>query len=152
MKNEVLDAILAEYDDPKYQPNKDGTTHCNQFIHAVLVRLGYLGFGSLIPLADDMLTLMNGSPAFHRILDQQEAIRLANTGACIIAGLTSKQLGESHGHVVFLRPGAAEYSTTWKDDAPRGVSIGSAQATFVGKKLSWAFKKKPEYYALVSTL
>lgn len=148
----VLDALCEAYDNPKFKAEPDGKTHCDATVDYVLQKFGCDLFKADEIMADDIVRTMRNSQKFQRLPGSQAAQEWANKGTLVIAGLTSKDMGVSHGHVAFVRPGVMEFSTTWKKNAPKAMSNGSVEATTISGRMSKVFRKEPDYFALVSTL
>jgi hypothetical protein len=145
----LMDAISEAYDNPELRQSADGSTHCNASVAYILSKFGITKYlpQSLAWVANSMIDDMRKDPYFKIVNGSRDAQRLANKGVLIIAGLKA----EPHGHVAVLRPGVPEWSATWKCFAPKGMSVGSEAATFIAKKMSWAFRKEPQYFMLRQT-
>lgn len=125
------------------------TTYCNLAVRAVFEAFGYHGFDGMN--ADQMMVFIHASKDFliKPIADCQA---LANEGALVVAGLTSTQLKQTHGHVMTLTPGVEDYSGHWDKKAPVGLSIGRRAICFRSKGINWAFVPEPECFVWVPTL
>lgn len=148
----LIDGICEAYDNPEWKAKADGTTYCNFATDHIARKCGYDGLSVAVEvrplLANDQIDLMVGSDKWLKVDDAIKAQGYANAGALVIAGV--KRSG--HGHVAVLRPGKEEHSGLWRGKAPKGMSVGSYKATFIGKKLSWAFREPPKYFVLKSTI
>ncbi len=154
MKNK--DLLIATQDQVwnsgAYMPKEtDGeeVTYCNLAVQAVFEAFGFKGFDGLN--ADQILIYVKTSTDFliKPIADGQW---LVNEGTILIAGLSSHQLGQSHGHVCTLTPGLEDYSGHWDKRAPVCLSIGRKAICFRSKGVNWAFVPEPEIYAWVPSL
>ncbi len=153
----LIDAILDTYDRIDFRPNPDGTTHCNQAVDAIANKLGYTALAG--KTADEIVAFLSGSPEWSEV-PFEAAQDKANQGSFLIAGLDSKALNQSHGHVVVIRPGKPNFSGKW-GPCPRIVNVGAhnfiarAQAGALTNQpvgLNEAFIPLPKIYILRSTL
>jgi hypothetical protein len=143
----LMDVLCETYDDPALREEVSGVTHCDAAVGYILAKCGFKDYLPDRWTANLMVEDMRVNQLFKRINGSRDAQRLANKGVLVVAGLQI----QPHGHVAVLRPGVPEWSNTWGRLAPKGMSVGAETATFIGKKLSWAFRKEPEYFALRST-
>ena len=142
----LIDAISEVYDNTDLRA-KDGVTHCDAAVGYILAKFGVKKYLPDSWMANTIIDDLAKNPIFKPVNGSKDAQRLANKGAVVIAGLKA----DPHGHVAVVRPGVAEWSNSWRRLAPKGMSIGSEAATFIGKKLSWAFPKEPQYFLLRET-
>lgn len=139
----LLDAMCEAYD--IYQTPKDVTgdgkpeTFCNLAVQHVCGRMGYEKFKGLV--ANQMIDFMRRSFDWEKI-EMSRAQELTNGGRLVLAG----QQAQGHGHVAVIRPGVAEFSGSWNEKAPKACNVGAT--SFIGKRLSFAFKQKPEFWVL----
>lgn len=135
-----------------FLPNdSDGAeiTYCNLATDAVFKAFNYSAFSGM--LADQMMAYVKTSKDF--LIKPMAGIQeLVNEGTLIVAGLTAEQLGQSHGHICTLTPGAEDYSGHWNLKTPQCLSIGRKAICFRSKGVNWAFVPQPEFYAWVPTL
>lgn len=117
----LIDAILDAYDRLDFRPNPDGTTHCNQAVNAVAQAYGYKAIEGMT--ADQIVAFLTSNSDWSEV-PMEKAQDMANAGSLLIAGLDSKGLGQSHGHVVIIRPGKASFSGKW-GSVPRVLNIGA---------------------------
>ena len=143
----LIDAICEAYDNPAWRQGKDGTTHCDAVVGYVLAKFGVTDYLTDEWTANMMIDDMVKNPIFKPVNGSKEAQRLANRGDVVVAGIKANP----HGHVAIVRPGMSEWSNSWRRLAPKGMSVGSEVATFIGKKLSWAFRSEPLYFLVRST-
>ncbi len=125
------------------------TTYCNMAVNAVLAPMGCTILQGMT--ADQMVTFMRTSKDFL-IKPMADCQFLTNLGTVIVAGLTSAQLKQGHGHVATLTPGVEDYSGHWDKKAPVCLSIGRKAICFRSKGVNWAFVPEPEFYAWVPSL
>jgi hypothetical protein len=142
----LLDAICEAYDNLDLRAG-NGKTHCDASVGYILAKFGVKKYLPDEWTANKIIDDLRKNPVFKKVNGSKEAQRLANKGSLVIAGLQA----EPNGHVAVVRPGIPEWSNSWRRLAPKGMSIGSVEATFIAKKLSWAFKKEPEYFLLRET-
>lgn len=142
----LIDAICEAYDNPDYRASK-GATHCDASVGYILSKFGVKKYLPDEWTANLIIDDLRKNPVFKTVNGSKEAQRLANKGSVVIAGIQENP----HGHVAVLRPGIPEWSNNWRRLAPKGMSVGSDEATFIGRKLSFAFKKEPEYFLLMET-
>jgi hypothetical protein len=154
----LFDAICDAYDRNDFKPNSDGSTHCNQAVQAIAAAaFTYNGFRGMN--ADQMMTFLVGNQDWLPIAMEQ-AQDQANNGSLVVAGLTSTELGQGHGHVVVIRPGLTVDSGKW-GMVPRCVNIGASD--FIARAqtgpitgspvgVNDAFIPKPKFYVLRSSL
>lgn len=145
----VQDSVWAS---GAYMPTYDASgevTHCNGAVNAVLGAYDYKRMSGMV--ADEMMAFLRTSGDFRAILMVDAQFR-TNMGTVVVAGLDSKQLGQSHGHVCTLTPGEAEWSGHWNAKAPVCLSLGRKGICFRSKGVNWAFVGVPEFYAWVPTL
>lgn len=115
----LIDSILDTYDNRDLQPH-DGVTFCNLAVMFVATAMGCKGFAGLT--ADQIIEMMESSDCFSDV-PFEKAQEMANQGSLLIAGLSSKELNQEHGHVVVIRPGKTCYSGKW-GPTPRCLNIG----------------------------
>lgn len=135
------------WDSQAFMPTYDNgleTTYCNMAVRAVFSAFKYRGFDGMT--ADEIMAFVRQSQNFAR-QKLEDGQFLANTGVLVIAGLTSAQLGQPHGHVCTLTPGVAEWSGHWDAKAPACFSIGKKEICFRSKGVNWAFVPVPELWA-----
>lgn len=123
MKNLIglFEAVCETYDRIDFKPSPDGSTHCNQAIHAVAQKLGC---DDLAGLTADEIVAFLGTSSDWQLIDMSAAQAYANQGSLVIAGLSSTDLKQSHGHVVVIRPGIPCDSGKW-GSVPRCLNIGA---------------------------
>ncbi len=145
------------WDSGAYLPKEaDGEeiTYCNLAVLAVLNAYGDHTLDDLH--ADDMMLFLQQSKKDPTMLWIPKPIGdcqlLASEGTIIVAGLTSRQLGQSHGHVCTLTPGEEDFSGHWNKKTPKCLSIGRKAICFRSKGVNWAFVPEPEFYAWVPSL
>lgn len=133
---------------PTYQ-NGVETTYCNLAVQNVFSVYGYHKMDGMT--ADQMMVFIRSSQDFKRqkIDDCQFA---ANMWTVIVAGMDGQQLGQGHGHVCTLTPGAAEWSGHWNAPAPQCLSIGRLAICARSKGINWAFVPEPELWAWIPSL
>jgi len=148
----LIDGICEAYDNLEWKADQNGTTYCNFAMDHIARKCGYNGLSVAVEvrplLANDQIDLMLSSDEWLKVDEAIKAQSYANAGALVIAGLKLPV----HGHVAVLRPGKVEHSGLWRGKAPKGMSVGSFKATFIGKKLSWAFREPPKYFVLKATI
>lgn len=153
----LIDAILDTYDRADLQPLADGTTFCNLAVDSVAKAMGYTQLGS--KTADQIVMFLDGSAEWSET-PFAKAQDLANQGSLLIAGLTSTQMGQAHGHVCIIRPGKVVYSGKW-GFSPRCLNIGSENFIARAKRgpltnqpagLNESFRDLPKIWVLRSTL
>lgn len=154
MKNpDKLEAVQDEiWDCGEFLPKEeDGqeVTYCNLGVQAVFNAFGYKGLDG--KSADEIMAFMKSSKDFL-VKPMQDCQFFVNEGTIIVAGLTAAQLGQSHGHVCTLTPGAEDYSGHWDKKVPVCLSIGRKEICFRLKGVNWAFVPEPEFYAWAPTL
>lgn len=155
----LIDAICDAYDNQAFIPLADGTTFCNQGVTYVAEAMGYKGFTD--KNADEIVELLSSSDDWS-LVPMEKAQELANQGSFLISGLDSKTLGQSHGHVVVIRPGKTVYSGKWATNlCPRVLNIGSENFISRAKKgpltnqpcgLNESFQPLPKIWAWRPTL
>lgn len=116
----LIDAICDAYDRNDYKPNSDGTTHCNQAVNSIAMAMGCAEFTGMN--ADQIVEHIKSSDKWSSV-PIEKTQDMANQGSLLVAGLSSQELGESHGHVVIIRPGKTCQSGKW-GATPRCVNIG----------------------------
>lgn len=154
----LIDAILDAYDNQAFLPNPvTGVTHCNQAVTSVCDAMGYLGLGGLT--ADEIIGKIQNNPDWS-LVPIDKAQEFANQGSLLIAGLTSDELKQGHGHVVIIRPGKEVYSGKW-GKCPRVLNVGIENFVARAKKgpltnqpcgLNESFVDLPKIWVLRSTL
>lgn len=133
----LIDAILDAYDRIDFRPAPDGTTHCNQAVDSVCQAFGYKYLLDLT--ADQIIEKITGNSEWSEI-PVEKAQDMANEGSLLIAGLDSKALGQSHGHVVIIRPGKAVFSGKW-GSVPRVLNVGAHN--FIARAPNGAMTNQP---------
>lgn len=123
----LFEAICDTYDRVDFLSAADGTTHCNQACAAVAELLGCKDLTDRT--ADGIVEHLAVNPGWSAV-SMEEAQERANEGSLVIAGLDSKALNQSHGHVVVIRPGIVCYSGKWGKTA-RCMNFG--QEVFLGR-------------------
>ncbi len=153
----LIDAICEAYDNQAFTPLPDGTTFCNQGVNYVAEAMGCKDFAG--KNADEIVSFISASDNWS-LVPIEKAQELANQGSLLISGLDSKSLGQSHGHVVVIRPGKAVYSGKW-GLAPRVLNIGSENFLARAKKgpltnqsagLNESFQPLPKIWAWRNSL
>lgn len=128
----LIDAICDAYDNHSFIPLPDGTTFCNQGVTYVADAMGCKDFAG--KNADEIVAFISSSDEWSTV-PLEKAQDLANRGSLLISGLDSKALGQSHGHVVVLRPGKPVYSGKWNtNQCPRVLNIGAENFLARAKK------------------
>jgi len=117
----LIDACCDVYDRMDLKPKPDGSTFCNEAVNVVATAMGFTGFENR--MADEIMDIMANSPDWSNV-PMEKAQDMANQGSLLIAGLTSKELGQDHGHVVTVRPGKMIFSGKW-GLVPRVINVGS---------------------------
>ncbi len=150
----LIDAICDAYDNQAFQPLADGTTFCNQGVIYVSEAMGCKDFAG--KNADEIVAFLSSDPNWS-LVPMEKAQELANAGSLLVAGLDSKTLGQSHGHVVIVRPGKPVYSGKWNTSlCPRVLNIGQENFLARAKKgpltnqpagLNEAFQPLPKIWA-----
>ena len=151
----LLDAILQAFDrfqTPTALPGGGFMTYCNMAVAKVLLTLGSheLRNPGGSPLdANQMVAAMSSSSNWQEV-QMEDAQALANSGQVVVAGMTSQQLGQDHGHVVVVRPGTAEMSEKWQGMCPKVSHVG--EKSLIGTVASWAFPGtlRPRFWQLKS--
>ena len=153
----LLDAITAAFDrwqHPTPVPGGPDQTHCNQAVGKVLMTLGSHELRNIdgTPLnADQMVEDMDAeskSGVAWTEINMEDAQGLANAGQIVVAGMSSADLGQSHGHVVVCRPGNADQSAKWSGLCPKVSHVG--ENSLIGIGAEWAFPgtKRPRFFQL----
>ena len=151
----LLDAILQAFDrfqTPTALPGGGYQTYCNMAVGKVLMTMGSLELrnpgGSPLD-ANQMVAAMSSSSNWQEV-QMEDAQALANSGQVVVAGMTSQQLGQDHGHVVVVRPGTAELSNKWGGLAPKVSHVG--EKSLIGSGAEWAFPGtlRPRFWQLKS--
>ena len=103
---------------------------CNFFVRdvAAIVHVKLPSYGT----ADDLVS----AAAFHWIsLTEVEAMKAAERGEFVIAGMSSNELNQSEGHVAVVMPGIAngfpKVASTNEGKTPWGKSMGNNPLTHV---------------------
>ncbi len=124
---ESCDRALSNQDlRPQYDKNgKLLTTHCNQGVRAIAQAMGCHELDDGEFTADLMLEVMrtNVSGRWIRVGGAEATIR-ALSGSLVVAGQTSKELGEEHGHVTVVYPVGMQASKVAGKDVPMVCNIG----------------------------
>lgn len=139
---QLLDSIHLAFSRPEYQPQPNGTTHCNQFVTEVALGCGFKGFDGL--LANQIIDFICSNNQWSEC-PMDKAQDLANEGTLIIACLKA----DPHGHVNIICPGKMKSSGRWAS-VPSVANVG--KENFIGKGLNWAFSDLPKLYAWRSSL
>ncbi len=116
----LKDACDQALDDPAFAP-AGGVTHCNQAVQLIAAIMGYSGFAGL--LADQIVALMASSPDWRAATGSEAAI-YALSGGLAVAGMSSKRLGEAHGHVAAVYPVGMGHSASLGHDVPTVANVG----------------------------
>ena len=151
----LLDAILQAFDrfqTPTALPGGGFMTYCNMSVAKVLLTLGSheLRNPGGSPLdANQMVAAMSSSSNWQEV-QMEDAQALANAGQIVVVGMTSQQLGQTHGHVVVVRPGNSELSNKWGGLAPKVSHVG--EKSLIGVGAEWAFPGtlRPRFWLLKS--
>jgi hypothetical protein len=117
----LIDSISDVYDNAGYFPTPDGSTFCNLATTAVASAMGCSDFYG--KTADEMIALMQANSDWSEV-PFEKVQDMANQGSLLIAGLDSKALNQTHGHVTVIRPGKACYSGKW-GLTPRCLNVGA---------------------------
>ncbi len=117
----LIDAICDVYDNADLRPH-DGLTYCNLSVNFVSTAMGCKSFAGLT--ADQILQRISNDGDWSDV-PGEKAQDMANQGSLLIAGLTSEELGQEHGHVVVIRPGKPCYSGKYNGPCPRCLNIGA---------------------------
>lgn len=154
----LIDAICDTYDRLDFRPKPDGTTFCNEAVHSIAsTAFNYSGFRGL--MADQIITLMGGSDWVE--IQMGDAQDYANKGSLVVAGLSSTEMKQGHGHVVIIRPGISVDSGRFDGPVPRCVNIGASNFLARGQSgamtnlpcgINEAFIPLPKFYVLRSSL
>ena len=144
---EVCDAIIA---DPSLRPIKNAQgqiieTHCNFGAIRVANSLGCHELDG--KMADDQYGVMssNSSGLWVRV-DGAAATAFALTGGLAFAAMSSKQLGEIHGHITAIYPAPMQWSGSLNKNVPVVANVGVVDAE---EKESMAFpvaRGEPDYF------
>ncbi len=132
----VVDACIKHFEDNK----KD----CNNFLKAVAKELGIKDFEDGDD-ADKIIERLEASPEGWTKLkrgDNDDAHKQAVAGNFVVAGLTSKDMSEKHGHVAVATSGEMVFSGSDQTSYPRGFwgTLGSEGKDCEG--LNYSFGKK----------
>lgn len=138
----LLDAIHAAYSHPEYAP-KEGTTHCNQFVHEVCSLMGFTGFEGM--LANQICEEIAKNVQWVEETNYERCQDLANGGTLIVVALK----GDPHGHVNVICPGKIKTSGRW-GNVPSVANVG--KENFIGRGLNWAFSSTPRLFIYRPTL
>lgn len=117
----LIEAVLDTYDRPDLRPKPDGTTFCNVAVATVAAAMGCTQLEG--KNADQIVAFLDTDPDWSDV-PMEKAQDMANQGSLLIAGLDSKALSQTHGHVVVIRPGKICYSGKW-GATPRVLNIGA---------------------------
>lgn len=141
----VLDAIIA---DPELAPktvNGVLVTHCNAGAIRAANAAGCHELDGL--MADDQYKTMDENRLGTWLKTSGEsASLLANSGGLAFAAMTSKMLGETHGHIAAVYPAPMQYSGSLNKEVPLVANVGKTDAE---EKESMAFpvsKGEPDYF------
>lgn len=131
MKNlpALIEAILDTYDDVSLFPKPNGITFCNIAVYGIAHDMGCNQLDG--KNADDIVAFISSDHDWQQV-PMEQAQGLANAGSLLIAGLSSSELGQTHGHVVVIRPGIESYSGKW-GKVPQVLNIGSTNFIARGK-------------------
>lgn len=147
MDSASLKAFLQDLTQrPKLQP-ENGVTHCNQGARETAQVCGCHEFDDMSLLADDMVQMMslNISNKWEPC-DGSTAANRAMIGGLVFAAMTSKELGEEHGHITAIFPSAMQFSGSLGHDVPLCANVGKRNGVM---KVSEAFpvsKGEPKYW------
>jgi hypothetical protein len=151
----LTDAVDEAYDNHhETQPIPGSTelrTFCNEAVFDVLQRMGsneLKDSDGKAMMADQMIDAMSRSPQTWQEIDMEAAQDFANAGRVVVAGMTSTQLAERHGHVVVCRPGLPDYSAKWQGKAPKVCHCGFHP--WIGRGAEYAFPgmQRPQFWML----
>ena len=135
----LIDAICDVYDNQSLLPHPDGTTYCNLAVTAVAEAMGCKDFAG--KTADEIVGFLATSENWSPV-PFEKAQELANQGSLLVGGLDSKTLGQSHGHIVVIRPGRTVYSGKWSTNlCPRVLNIGAEN--FLGRAKKGPLTNQP---------
>lgn len=149
----LIDAICDVYDNTAFLPKEDGTTFCNLAVSAVAEAMGCKDFVG--KTADQIVAFISTSEHWSPVPFERSQ-ELANQGSLLVAGMSSQQLGQGHGHIVVLRPGKPCYSGKWQGSAPRCLNVGKENFLARAKRgplvgmacgLNEAFRDLPKIWA-----
>jgi len=125
------------------------TTFCNEAVNAVLRPMGCTEMNGMT--ADEMVQHMRSSKTFL-IKPLDDCQFLANEGVILVAGLTSFDLKQEHGHVCTLTPGLGDFSGHWNRKTPLCLNLGGNGLCFRSRGVNYAFVHVPEIFAWVESL
>ena len=117
----LIDAICDAYDNQAFTPTPQGVTFCNMAVASIAEAIGCHDLTG--KTADEMVAYLESSSQWS-LVPLEKSQEMANNGSLLIAALDSAELGQSHGHVVVIRPGKQVYSGKW-GLCPRVLNIGS---------------------------
>lgn len=140
------------WDSGSYMPrttNGNEITFCNEAVNAVLVPMGCSEMVGM--MADEMVLYMRTSKTFLQ-KPIEDCQFLANEGVIIVAGLTSRDLKQDHGHVATLTPGQGDYSGHWNKKTPVCLSLGRPGICFRSRGVNYAFVQQPDFFAWIPSL
>ncbi|MDE2099554.1 MAG: hypothetical protein KGL39_20040 [Patescibacteria group bacterium] len=126
---------------------ENGVTHCNQAARMAAQQAGCNEFDNPDLLADDMIRIMEDNLSGKwAVNDGPRASLQAINGGLAFAGMSSKDLGEEHGHIAVIFPGQMEFSGSLNKDVPVIANVGKRNGVM---KVSEAFpvdKREPKYW------
>lgn len=118
-------------------------TYCNVGVDYIARRMGCDDFHGPagVFLADKICNIL--SKGWINITSD-DAFSLAKQGTLIVAGLSSKELRATHGHVTIVYPAENMlYSGSWKKLVPMLANVGKINGVL---KASQCFPIEPKYY------
>lgn len=131
---------------PDFQPG-EGVTHCNQAARKAAQFFGCHEFDDPAMLADDMISTMESNASGKwQVNDGPRAVLQALNCGLAFAAMTSKELGEAHGHIAVIAPLTPQYSGSLGRDVPMIANVGARNGMI---KVSEAFpvaKGEPRYF------
>lgn len=144
----ACDAVMA---DPKLQPIKDQygdivTTFCNMGAMRIAFAMGCEELQGLTADQQHSAMTANQSGKWTR-LDRVSVTAHALHGGLAFAAMSSKQLGEAHGHIAAIYPATMQMSGSLGHEVPVVANVGVQD---VAEKESMAFpvaKGEPDYFA-----
>ena len=145
----LLSAVYEAYNNTSWKP-KNGSTFCNEAVSFICKKMGYAKFDkseTAYPTDADLANAMHdklSDPQGDWLnIDGSVAQYHANQGALVIA---SQKNTQGHGHVCMVIPGELVQSENYGKTVPVVMNIG--KDVFIGKGVSFAFKKEPSYFVL----
>lgn len=126
---------------------ENGVTHCNQAARIAAQAMGCHEFDDESLLADDMIKIMDSNISGKwEPVDGLDAAVFATSGGLAFAAMSSKDLGEDHGHISVIYPGGLDFSPSLNKGVPLVANVGKRNGVM---KVSEAFpvgKGEPEYW------